>query len=262
MTGDAPPAATIARFAAMVAAARRALFITGAGISADSGMPTYRGMGGLYEAQLTDEGVAIEDALSGEMLARAPALCWKYIHVIEAASRRAEPNAAHEVIAWLQSRLDVWVLTQNVDGLHRRAGSRQLIEIHGDVHGLSCTACAFRQRVDDYAALAPVPHCPHCGAIVRPDVVLFGEALPGESVAQLRQELARGFDLVVSIGTTSVFPYIAAPVLQARARGNATVEVNPGQSAVSAAVELRIVARAAATMAALRQSLSGPAAAG
>jgi len=88
-------------------------------------------------------------------------------------------------------------------------------------------------------------------------VVLFGEALPGEAVARLRQELARGFDIVVSIGTTSVFPYIAAPVLQARARGNATVEVNPGQSAVSAAVELRIVARAAATMAALRQALTG-----
>jgi NAD-dependent deacetylase len=151
------------------------------------------------------------------------------------------------------------VLTQNVDGFHRRAGSNHVIEIHGDVHKLACTRCAYRNTVEDYAALAIPPRCPDCGAIIRPEVVLFGEMLPEAAVAVFERELRRGFDLVVSIGTTSVFPYIAAPVLLARRAGRDTVEINPGTTEVSHVVGHRIRNRAAVALDAIWRRLeAGP----
>lgn len=247
----------IEAFAAAVRQAERVLVITGAGISADSGLPTYRGVGGLYEEEFTEDGIAIEDALSGEMMASDPALCWKHIHRIEQACRGAEPNVAHRVIAALQERVDLCVLTQNVDGLHRRAGTRDPIEIHGDVHELLCTSCSWQVRVADYSTLSVPPACPRCGALVRPRVVLFGELLPAGGLARLHEQLRRGFDVVVSVGTTSAFPYIAQPVLLAEAMGATTIEVNPGETAVSARVDLRIRERAAPTFAGLWQQLGG-----
>jgi NAD-dependent protein deacetylase/lipoamidase len=242
------------------ARATSALFITGAGISADSGLPTYRGIGGLYEDATTEEGLAIEDALSGDMLRERPEVCWKYIHQIEQACRGASWNRGHEVLAQLERRYErTWVLTQNVDGFHRRAGSNHVIEIHGDVHKLACTRCAYRNTVEDYAALAIPPRCPDCGAIIRPEVVLFGEMLPEAAVAVFEREIRRGFDLVVSIGTTSVFPYIAAPVLLARRAGRDTVEINPGTTEVSHVVAHRIRNRAAVALDAIWRRLeAGP----
>lgn len=236
--------------------ARSVLFITGAGISADSGLPTYRGIGGLYEAIDTPEGIPIEDALSGEMLRRNPALTWKYIHQIESSCRGASFNRAHAVLAQAEKRFErVLVLTQNVDGLHRRAGSRNVIDIHGDVHDLLCTACEYRARVSDYSRLEPLPRCPECDGVVRPDVVLFGELLPSAKVAALERELRAGFDVVFSIGTTSAFPYIARPVLDARYVGRPTVEINPGVTFVSDAVNVKIPMRAAEACAALWRRL-------
>jgi NAD-dependent protein deacetylase/lipoamidase len=244
------------RVAHVFARATSALFITGAGISADSGLPTYRGIGGLYEAATTEEGFAIEDALSGDMLRDRPEVCWKYIHQIERACRGATWNRAHEVLALMERRYErTWVLTQNVDGFHRGAGSSNVIEIHGDLHNLACTRCAYRDRVEDFAALAIPPRCPDCGAIVRPEVVLFGEMLPGAAVAVLERELRRGFDLVVSVGTTSVFPYIAAPVMLARRAGRDTVEINPGTTGVSHVVTHRIRNRAAVALDAIWRRL-------
>jgi NAD-dependent deacetylase len=231
------------------ARARSVLFITGAGISADSGLPTYRGIGGLYDSATTEEGFAIEEALSGDMLHERPDVCWKYIAQIERACRGATWNRAHEVLAMMERRYErTWVLTQNVDGFHRRAGSQNVIEIHGDVHQLLCTRCPYRDRVEDYAGLSIPPRCPDCGAIVRPEVVLFGETLPGAAVAALEREVRRGFDLVVSIGTTSVFPYIAAPVMLARRAGRDTVEINPGTTSVSHVVAHRMRNRAAVAL--------------
>jgi len=222
------------------------LFITGAGISADSGLPTYRGIGGLYEETETPEGIPIEDALSGEMMRRNPALTWKYIHQIEASARGASFNRAHAILAEAERRFErVWVLTQNVDGLHRKAGSTNVIDIHGDVHDLLCTVCQHRATVEDYSQLAPLPLCPDCGAPLRPDVVLFGELLPFKKVETLERELRRGFDVVFSIGTTSIFPYIARPVVEARMRRKATIEINPGETLVSGEVDVKLPMRAA-----------------
>ena len=108
-----------------LATCKSLLFITGAGVSADSGLPTYRGIGGLYDASHPEEGIAIEEILSGEMMRHRPELTWKYLGQIERSARGATFNRAHEVIAAMEARLPrVWTLTQNIDGLHRAAGSR------------------------------------------------------------------------------------------------------------------------------------------
>lgn len=256
MNDDSIDPMVLGRVSELFARARSALFITGAGISADSGLPTYRGIGGLYEGATTEEGLAIEDALSGDMLRERPEVCWKYIHQIELACRGATWNRGHEVLALMERRYErTWVLTQNVDGFHRRAGSKNVIEVHGDVHKLACTRCAYRTTAPDFAQLTIPPRCPDCREIVRPEVVLFGEMLPADAVGALERELALGFDLVVSIGTTSVFPYIAAPVVLARRAGRDTVEINPGTTGVSHVVAHRIRNRAAVALDAIWRRL-------
>lgn len=235
---------------------RSALFITGAGVSADSGLPTYRGIGGLYNDRHTDEGIPIEQALSEPFFEENPEITWRYLLQIEKASRGAKPNRAHEVIALLESRLDrVCVLTQNVDGLHRAAGSTCIIDIHGDVHEIICTRCDYRQTVEDYLGLEPLPLCPECNAVLRPDVVLFEELLPTHKVEKLRDEQRRGFDIVFSIGTSSLFPYISEPVYHARAIGIPTVEINPGTTDVSSLVDHHIRAGAVEAMDAIWRAL-------
>uniref|UniRef100_UPI0025FF2FF1 SIR2 family NAD-dependent protein deacylase n=1 Tax=uncultured Thiodictyon sp. TaxID=1846217 RepID=UPI0025FF2FF1 len=150
------------------------------------------------------------------------------------------------------------VLTQNIDGFHRAAGSRNLIEIHGDIHDLLCTRCDYRGSVPDYAALTLPPSCPRCQAPVRPRVVLFGEMLPSDAIAHLYRELDLGFDLVFSIGTTSVFPYIAGPVVQARQAGIPTVEINPTDTNVTAFVDYKLAAGAAVSLRAIREAYGPP----
>ena len=225
----------------------RVLIITGAGISADSGLPTYRGIGGLYSDAHTEEGLPIETLLSGHMLNTQPGLCWKYISQIEAACRGAQPNTAHNVITRLQSTIpEVWVLTQNVDNLHQLAGNQNLIEIHGNLTRLFCTQCDAEEIRETYANLPLPPRCPRCSGLVRPGIVLFGEALPHKAVTTLEEQLSLGFDLILSVGTSSGFPYIAAPVLNAHSQGLPTVEINPDTTEVSPFVSIRIRQNAAA----------------
>lgn len=229
--------------------AGRILWITGAGISADSGLPTYRGIGGLYEGNDTSDGMPIEVALSGEVMASRPELTWKYIAQIERACRHAEPNRAHRVIAASQSRFEqTWTLTQNVDGLHRKAGGGDIIDIHGDIYDLYCTRCEWRDRPPSFEHLTLPPRCPECGDRVRPDVVLFGELLPTAKVDTLNRVLKDGIDAVFSIGTTSVFPYISEPVLRARLFRALTVEINPSRTEVSDLVEFKLASGAAETL--------------
>lgn len=238
--------------------AQSVLVITGAGISADSGLPTYRGIGGLYEDSDTEDGVPIEVALSGTMMRRDPAVTWRHIARIERSCRAAGPNEGHAALAWMEDHYArFWVLTQNVDGFHESAGTRNLIEIHGNVHRLVCTGCGDRTHVASYAGLELPPHCSKCGALVRPEVVLFGELLPATEVSKLERELSRGFDLVLSIGTTSVFPYISGPVVSAHRRGKPTIEINPGRTEVSDIVSHRIPHRAVDVLTAMQRALGG-----
>lgn len=228
------------RIAEQLAGKRRLLFITGAGLSAESGLPTYRGIGGLYEDAQTEHGMPIEVALSGSVFRRSPHITWHHIGGIERVLRGARHNLAHAIIAALEQRYEVVVLTQNVDGFHRAAGSSQVIDIHGDCHDLQCTRCDHRERRDDYEGLELPPACPVCTAVVRPDVVLFDEALPAHKLERLFAELGHGFDAYFSVGTSSLFPYIAQPMLDAARRGLLTVEINPGGTDISGLVDVQL----------------------
>jgi NAD-dependent deacetylase len=225
---------------------RSLLFVTGAGLSADSGLPTYRGIGGLYEGRDTEDGIPIEALLSREAVEARPELTWKYLLQIEQACQAAAPNRGHEVIAEMEAAFErVWVLTQNVDGFHRRAGSRNVIDIHGNLHRVRCMRCPHSEPVAGYAGLTIPPRCPDCRGTLRPDLVLFGEQLPARQLAAYEAEVLRGFDLVLSIGTTSVFPYISAPVLDAYHFRKPSVEINPGETDVSEFVTVKVPLRAA-----------------
>ena len=217
------------------------LFITGAGISADSGLPTYRGIGGLYNDKLTEDGIPVEMALAGETLAKRPEVTWKYLSEIEQNCRQAKFNRGHQVIAEMEKHFPrVWVLTQNIDGFHHAAGSRNIIDIHGDMHKLICTRCRWRTTIKDYSEIEIPPVCPECSAIARPEVVFFGEMLPYDKLQILLRELQEGFDIYFSIGTTSVFPYIQQPILDAKALGLPTIEINPADSEVSEIVDIKL----------------------
>lgn len=231
---------------------RSILFITGAGISAESGLPTYRGISGLYDNQNTEDGIRIEEALSGSMFVRKPELTWKYLSQMENACRGKSYNRAHEVIALMESRFErICVFTQNVDGFHHKAGSTNIVDIHGNLHDLYCKQCPYEETVSDYSKLEIPPKCPDCGAIIRPDVVLFEEILSTKKTNHLSAEFQKGFDVVFSIGTTSVFPYIAQPVVNAYYANIPTIEINPAQTNVSEFAGIKIKEKAGETMNAL-----------
>ncbi|MBK6358209.1 MAG: NAD-dependent deacylase [Betaproteobacteria bacterium] len=237
--------------------ARTALFITGAGISADSGLPTYRGVGGLYDSEATEEGLRIEDALSGEVFAMRPDITWKYLIQIEENCRGAKPNAAHLAIAALDEHLDrVMVFTQNVDGLHRQAGSQEIVEIHGNLQELECTECSHEEFAADLSGREVPPLCPECGAVLRPRVVLFGEALPEEPLDRFIDAFQEGFDIVFTIGTSSIFPYITQPVVLAAGSGIPTVEINPSRTMLTDIVDYYLPLGAAEAMTAILERLA------
>ena len=220
--------------------------VTGAGISAESGLPTYRGFGGLYDNKVTEEGIPIEKVLSGPMFHSRPALTWKYLAEIERGARGAKFNRAHQVLAEMESYFHrFWVLTQNIDGFHAAAGSKNVIEIHGNLHRMTCTQCDYERVYEDYSNFEIPPVCPECSALVRPLVVLFEEQLPDQQIATLYRESKSPFDLVISIGTSSYFPYIVQPILDANQMGIPTVEINPGETTVSDVVDVKLPLKAA-----------------
>lgn len=248
---------TLAQVRGILDRADRLLFITGAGISADSGLPTYRGVAGLYEGKVTDDGFPVEVALSGAMFERRPEVTWKYVWQVGAACVKAQPNDAHRGLAALEARkADVWVVTQNVDGLHRAAGSQNLVEVHGHAFDLYCVSCsadfAARDIIDGYAeSFDAPPRCAHCGGLVRPDVVLFGEALSSRTMKAFRMLETKSFDAVVSIGTSGLFPYISHYIVAAKRQGVPTVEINPAYTELSVLFEHRLEMGAAEAVRAL-----------
>lgn len=233
----------------LLSSASRILFITGAGISADSGLPTYRGTGGLYNGKTTEDGMRIEDALSARVFASRPDITWKYLEQIEGNCRGAKPNAAHLAITQLE-RLgkSVMVFTQNVDGLHRAAGNGNVIEIHGNLQELICTKCSYKETIQTLEARVLPPLCPECEGILRPKVVLFGESLPVGAVERMYDEIEAGLDAVITIGTSNTFPYIAQPIVWAIRNRIPTVEINPIQTSISDDVDYHLQMGAAEAM--------------
>jgi NAD-dependent deacetylase len=204
----------------------RIVVLTGAGISAESGVPTFRDSGGLWE------GHRVEDVATPEGLERDPTTVLRFYDARRRASAAAQPNAAHRALAALESALGdrVLVVTQNVDDLHERAGSRNLVHMHGELHRALCRACGIRPpwRGD----LADRPPCPACGErMLRPDVVWFGE-LPYE--LDRIENAVVACDVFVSIGTSGAVYPAAGYVALAAAFGATTIELNlePSDAAV------------------------------
>lgn len=230
--------------AALIEGSRSMIAFTGAGISAESGVPTFRGKGGLYETM-------DQSLLEISRFIAEPAACWEAIrgifYSLNAEGRRPEPNAAHRVLAaWeAEGRLSA-VITQNIDGFHSRAGSRKVIEFHGSTRELVCRRCGSRvsagpEALDGGLLDSLPPLCP-CGGILKPDFVFFGEGIPQDAYRSAF-EAAAAADLCVIVGSTGVvYPAAGVPVAAKRA-GAKVIEIDPGDTEFSssiASVHLRL----------------------
>jgi len=210
--------------ASALATAGRVFALTGAGVSAESGVPTFRdALTGLW-ARCDPLELATPSAF-----ARQPKLVWDWYAARREALRDAAPNPGHRALVDIERRVPSFLLaTQNVDGLHARAGSRSLVELHGN---LARVRCSREGRVVDrwdepVEGSTTPPRCPHCGAFLRPDVVWFEEALPAEALERA-DDAARHCDLMIVAGTSAeVYPAAELP-RTARAAGALVVEVNP-----------------------------------
>jgi NAD-dependent deacetylase len=209
---------------------RRVVVFTGAGVSADSGVPTFRGASGLWN------NFRAEELATPQAFARDPKLVWEWYEWRRGLIRDAQPNAAHTSIALLTEAV---VVTQNVDGLHERAGSADIIELHGNIFRVRCmregTVTVRREAFEEMP-----PRCA-CGALLRPDVVWFGEALSEELISRATTSII-ACDLLLVIGTSGVV-YPAAGLV-ALSRGM-SIEINPEASALSSTCRFAISARAA-----------------
>ncbi|BBM83491.1 SIR2 family NAD-dependent protein deacylase [Candidatus Uabimicrobium amorphum] len=212
---------------------KRILFVTGAGMSADSGIPTYRGVGGLYNNDKLLEGKTIEEIMSGEMIRSNPRLVWECLQKNSAFFGEALPNRGHEIIAEMEKYFTVCVCTQNVDGFHSIAGSTNVIELHGTMRVLRCMNCDYRSNVIDIANLSIPPKCEKCKKIMRPDVVFFNEMLCYKKMSAFGEEMACGFDMVFVIGTSSRFVYIVSPIYKLYEQQAFITEINPEVTDVS-----------------------------
>ena len=202
--------------------ADRLTVLTGAGVSAASGVPTFRGDGGLWRSYRPSD-LATPDAFD-----RDPALVWEWYDWRRQTIAACEPNAAHHVLARWSRRPGFTLITQNVDGLHERADTRGVLRFHGSIWHVRCRdGCAgspasWRDDTVPYPALPPP--CPYCGGLIRPDVVWFGETIDPGVFA--RCAAATACDVFLMIGTSAVVFPAAGLVYEARCRGAFTVEIN------------------------------------
>ncbi|HYO77226.1 MAG TPA: NAD-dependent deacylase [Thermoanaerobaculia bacterium] len=209
---------------------RKIVVMTGAGVSADSGIPTFRGAGGLWR------NFRAEDLATPEAFRRDPQTVWEWYEWRRGLIREAKPNAAHEALARLH---DAVVVTQNVDGLHTRAGSRDVVELHGNIFRVSCVR-EGKPRMHEEPFDDVPPRC-ECGALLRPGVVWFGEALPPDAVERAVGAIHNA-DLLLVIGTSGVV-YPAAGFVSLH--DGLSIEINPETSGVSSSCTYAIPARAA-----------------
>jgi NAD-dependent deacetylase len=217
----------------------RILVITGAGVSAESGIPTFRGTNG-YWRNLDPAKLATPQAFK-----KNPKLIWEWYNERRQRIRTAEPNPAHQAIVKLAAHADEFLLvTQNVDDLHLRAESEgqrlprdKVVQIHGDIFVTRCSHCERREELCDAETASPVrrlPECPECGALMRPGVVWFGEQLDPGKIGLVEDFLTRGdCNPVIVAGTTAPFGYIIDWALRGRGQTGQLIEVNPEETSLS-----------------------------
>ncbi len=214
--GLEPPAALVQ----LLAETERLVVLTGAGISVESGVPTFRGPEGLWRS------FRPEELATPQAFQRNPRLVWEWYDWRRAKIAQARPNPGHLALVRLEERVpDFLLLTQNVDGLHRLAGSRRLLEIHGSLWEVRCLSCGA-VREDRRVPIPMLPHCGGCGGLLRPHVVWFGEALNPEILRRAEEALIRAQTVLV-VGTSAVVQPAASFALWAREAGAAIVEINP-----------------------------------
>lgn len=214
----------------------RVTVMTGAGVSAASGVPTFRGAGGLWRT------FRAEDLATPQAFGRDPRLVWEWYDWRRQVIAGCQPNAAHTVLARWSQRPSVTLITQNVDGLHERAGARDVIRFHGSIWEVRCRAgcatspAAWRDDTVPFHTLPPP--CPYCGGIVRPNVVWFGEGIDQEVLDRCLS--ATACDVFLTVGTSAIVYPAASLVHGAKRQGAFTVEVNLEATPASEALDLAL----------------------
>jgi len=229
------------RVAERLRSARRVTALTGAGVSAASGIPTFRGADGLWKH------VRAETLATPEAFDHDPKLVWEWYDWRRGMIQHARPNAAHDVLArWTRERPQFTLVTQNVDGLHESAGAERLIRLHGSIWHVRCSRACAAGRRDWLDTAVPQPRlpplCPHCGAIVRPGVVWFGESLNPKDIAAA--SAATACDVFLTIGTSAIVYPAAGLVHQAKRHGALTIEINLDDTEASDVVDIAIKGKA------------------
>jgi NAD-dependent deacetylase len=226
------PEDALDRAAEIIAAAREVTVLTGAGVSAESGLATFRGAGGLWE------GHRVEDVATPDAFRRDPTLVWRFYNARRTGLRAVKPNPAHRALVALEDRFGerFTLATQNVDGLHQAAGSRRVCELHGSLREVRCTECdGLWDRGTE--PLPDLPRCPECGALLRPAVVWFGESLPPREW-ELAQEAAERCDCFLVVGTSAVVYPAAGLIRSARSAGARVIEFNLEKTEASHAADV------------------------
>jgi NAD-dependent deacetylase len=219
-------------------ARRRIAVLTGAGISAESGLPTFRGAGGIWNP------VAIRRFATPSGFAKAPRRAWEWYEFRRGEVLKAGPNAGHRAFAEWDARLTAdggWleIFTQNIDGLHQQAGSKRVTELHGSAWTLRCTRCGRRRVERTHPLPRRPPRCLECGGLERPGVVFFGEKLPEDALEKAKQ-VASDCDLFITAGTSAMVNPAASLVLIATQAGIPTLEVNIDVTPLSSHVKWSI----------------------
>ncbi len=218
-----------------------AIALTGAGVSAESGIPTFRGKGGLWERYDPEE------VATAEALRRNPELVWKLHVELMKIAFSARPNPAHAALAELEEvGVLKCVVTQNIDDLHRVAGSKCVVELHGNIKWVRCTSCTYRAKVKKPPEEVP-PKCPVCGSLLRPDVVFFGEPLP-ESALRKAYDLCVKADVMLVVGTSAVVMPAGMLPHVVKEGGGRVIEVNLEPSAISPIADITILGKAGEVM--------------
>ncbi|MFX1484306.1 MAG: NAD-dependent deacetylase [Promethearchaeota archaeon] len=217
--------------------------LTGAGISKESNIPTFRGEDGLWRTY-----DAMQLATPGAF-ANNPSLVWEWYSWRQGIIADCHPNPAHETLSnWEQEGILRCLITQNVDGLHRRAGSKNVLEVHGDIWALKCTSCTYKGRLDKPAS--GILECPSCMNHLRPDVVWFGEALDQDIVGKLYTQLTKS-DVCIIIGTSGlVYPAASFPLV-VKQHGGSLIEVNIEKTVLSGKVDIHLPGKAGDVLPAL-----------